>query len=506
MGHRLLRVLAILGVIGLPAMATLLLIYVYLAGSLKHFHPIESDELVHWHSAATFARAGFNGGYYAYNETPAPAGDAVHFGAWGPAYPLALGTLARVIGWRYATPILFNLVAVGLALGLFITLIKPDRRQLAVLSLLLLTFWPIPLYVAGVHQESIHYAFACVLVAGFHLMLTRGDRSLWLKMWVLAVIMIGVFFRLTWGLLLFPYFILALKPTRLPRIVVAIALAATLLMAAVLQYRYLSAPFPYTFSALLHGSLTPWRTLRVLLGLINFNLSSFHQGALLEIAQRYLIVGLGLTMAVRIWRQWRVARHGVTSLVDRVRHVDGDLWLQLFNLGGYFAANLAYAIRPFQDYRILAPHLLFSLLLLILSRRFRILAAVIVLQSLLFLDFLSFFQGWRSQAFAPEADTLEAFRQATEPILEYQEGADPWCNTLLMDDYPYELATLQPGLGFGIILGVDPEELEFPLRSRYLLVAQDTYDSLRDYTSLEFLTSTSAGDLYLNLNADCPSP
>jgi len=511
MPRRTLKAATALGVIGLPAITILLLVHVYLGSSLRQFRPFASDELVNWHSVATFARVGLEGGYYVYNETPAPAGNLIHFGAWGPAYPVIVGMLARVVGWHYTTPMWFNLALVSLGLGLLIALSRPDQRQLLALFALVLTFWPIPLFLATAQQEAIHYALACGLAAGFHLLLTRADRPPWLKIGVLAAILIGAFFRFTWGLLLFPYFWLALKPTRPSRIIAAVALATALLAAAVLQWRYLSAPFPYAISAVIHGSLLSWRTLRTLLGLVYFNLSNLGRGALIEIVQRGLIVGLGLLMAVRIGQQWRAARGdappGVPSWVERMRGVDRDRWLQVFNLGGYFAASLTHVIRPQVDYRILAPHLLFSLLLLVLSRRFRLLAGVVVVQCLMFAGFLLFFRDWRGGgAFAPDFEAHIRFQQATEGLLVYQAGADPWCNTVLMEEYPPEIVVIQPGLGFGTFQGVPPDQLAFPLRSRYLLVPPATAAILRDHASLELLAATSAGELYLNLDADCPGP
>ena len=98
---------------------------------------------------------------------------------------------------------------------------------------------------------------------------------------------------------------------------------------------------------------------------------------------------------------------------------------------------------------------------------------------------------------------MQAFEQVAHEYLTFEEGANPWCNTVLTVEYPPELLALPPGIGFSTILGVQPEELGSRLRSQYVLVDQETYTRLSRHARLDYLGPTPIGNLYRNRDSGC---
>ena len=103
MKTRLLHSLGIVAVAVLPAATILVLIHLLFGTTIFHDHPstqlVWNDEIYYWHQIATFKRAGFNGGYYTYQEVPAP--NLSHFGTHGPMFPMIYGVLGYLVGWHF---------------------------------------------------------------------------------------------------------------------------------------------------------------------------------------------------------------------------------------------------------------------------------------------------------------------------------------------------------------------------------------------------------------------
>jgi hypothetical protein len=213
----------------------------------------------------------------------------------------------------------------------------------------------------------------------------------------------------------------------------------------------------------------------------------------LEIAQRYQIVALLAAWAVAGTRWWRKAR---IRPAERYLHlyVLGALWLIYMPL---------YDLFEWRDYRLFAPFLLISMLLMIVTRRLRWLAgAVIAVNILLTPVFLQRYRELREVQFFPDHEQISNFSDVVEEYLTFDAETDnPWCNSLLISGYGSELVTLPPGMGFSAI--INPVFVEFPVKSRYLLLRDDIYAQLEDGLNVERLATTSLGGLYRNRDAAC---
>src|SRR5690606_27681811 len=112
-------------------------------------------------------------------------------------YPALLGTIARVTGWEYSTPVLYNLAYLSAALTVFLCFIKPTRKQLLWLVLALITFYPMHLFIPTAMQESFHQAAGIILSILFFIRLQRGeDTPRWVDFLFVALIILISLIRL----------------------------------------------------------------------------------------------------------------------------------------------------------------------------------------------------------------------------------------------------------------------------------------------------------------------
>ena len=119
------------------------------------------------------------------------------------------------------------------------------------------------------------------------------------------------------------------------------------------------------------------------------------------------------------------------------------------------------------DYRVVAPHLLLSLLLLAACGRGRVVAVMVLAGLLLTPSFLAAYGVLATRQFTDEQARFDAFARQTAGTLVYQAQDDPWCNTILL---PLRTAFLPESLaipaGIGISFDFDisqPQRAQIPL-------------------------------------------
>ena len=217
---------------------------------------------------------------------------------------------------------------------------------------------------------------------------------------------------------------------------------------------------------------------------------------------RYQVLGIALWMTVVAFRRrgndagqeapgrppWRGA--------ERLTHV---LNLSLIVL----LVLMLWRVGLWMDYRVVAPHLLLSLLLLAACGRTRV-VAVAVLAGLLFTpSFLAEYNEKAGRQFTDDRARIDAFAAQTAGTLVYRPQSDPWCNTILL---PQRTAFLPESLaipaGIGISFYFDntsPSEL----KSRYVMVDDESRKDLTEAFDLQFASATAIGDLYRNAGISC---
>lgn len=186
----------------IPAILTLFLVYVYLSESFETSVPYYSDESFYWLQINAFRSAGFNSGYFTYEEMPAPA-EFTRFGAHGPAFIVINGLFSLITGFEYNTIPFYNLLLITITLLIFMLLAKMDNTQKFIFGLWLATNWGLLLYLPLSLQETFHFSLAIFAAYFLHRQLNHQMTTSEILLTSL-LILYSASFRAIWALLFFP--------------------------------------------------------------------------------------------------------------------------------------------------------------------------------------------------------------------------------------------------------------------------------------------------------------
>ncbi len=579
-----------------------------------------NDGIYYWRQSYTFAHVGFNGGYYTLDEYPAPA-EVSHYYFYGPFVIALYGAFGRLFGWYPTSALVVHVLAVSTALALLVGLLRLTLRQRVMLLVLMGTFLPLLFFLLSNMQEPLHYATAILFSIGFYRVLSlrhETPRGFIAALWIFIAVA-GVM-RVTWALLFLPLFLFTAAPG--DRKIVSLAKTAASMLPVFAVFFYFSAPYPTGFlyqglEAVVTGDGS---ALRLLLTNVGENIGAIFEGALIEVAQRFVILlflihslwlilkpvapqlqawlsgttrsrtrrriakaltivlfvlaclivvlysiaplnsgllmtfsralvtwndpalpilgqylqplipevsqGLSGAIAIRLvglpliilvfalWRKRSLTRSS-TARLDPARRYGSRVQnstehsFHAINLGLPLLLNVVvYNSFNFRDFRALAPHLLLSLILMVLYRRYRFVLSYAALSLLMLGPFLESYQTtWRSQ-FTYDPAAIQQFGEQIAGIVEYDpETPNAWCNTIYIEFgrrtriYP-ELMALPPGIG--VTLGRRQflnDRLEF--RSKFVLISPKTFTRYRDEFRLTRLLKTSIGIIYRNEDATC---
>lgn len=489
-----------------PGVISILHLYFLRDSTLFEVKPatFENDEIGYWHMTLTFSQVGFQGGYYTLNEVPSRA-QFSHFGPHGPLFPMIYGTIGRLTGWYFYSAPLINIAFITSALAGFVWLTGPNLKQLVITNLLILTFWPLWLFIPSNMQESLHHSIAIILAGLFlHLRLSPAVSSKF-RFIVFALLLIASLLRFTWSILFIPFFLVRQERVTWLNLTKALGQALVMMGLTFFAFQYLAAPFSRSFiSVFLGTSNVSWSDGLSLLAAHaksnTINLFSFLSGILLEVSQRYQALLIVVCVLGFYWFGDKTQK-SVTSAGPRA-----ELLFHLVNLGlPLILLVLFYEINPnWRDYRTLAPHLLLSLLLLTRSPQPWLVWGVIITNFLLVQNFITVYQENPHRYLVYDSQRVGIFQEQIKDFLVYEKDANPWCNTLLVrvQNYTPELMVVPAGIGLSAAFGWD--QLQTPLKSRYILLDQADDEMYRHKFNLKHLTRTILGDLYLNLESQCP--
>lgn len=506
-----LRNLLSLFVVLLPAFLTWLFLQIFFSATLLEFIPATDDEVLLWHQTATFSAVGLNGGYYTYEEQPA-ALSVSHFAAHGPFFPLLYGSVARFWGWHTYTGAVFNLALVTAAILIFILAAQPNTRQLALLGVVLATYWTITYFIPDNSQEALHLSFGIVGAAAIYRLL-KTDRPLSpIVLVALFIFVIAISLpRPFWALLLLPLAFIATRghAFRLRVLSVGIALlVAGVVVAVTIAF---AAPYPnFVRAALGAFADSPRQALALGLAKLRNDIPAFlgrGDAYPLSIVERYEMLALVGILGIGVILAYSKSRSDIGAFLARHKV---SLFI-IYCLGSILIVNLFF-YQPFgyQAYRVFAPSLLMAALLLLMDQKYRLVLLFIGINLLCLPIFLSTFQASKARNFRFDTAGVQSFSDAT--ALQYDANANAWCNTILVDGAlfckggrcDYALA-IPPG--FGISMMYFPERLSAPLKSRYLLLTEQGMNVVRerigDNLQLSTVAETPYGTLFQNQGAAC---
>ena len=481
----------------------LALVHVFFGVPLSAYRPFYNDEVAYWHQALTFSRAGFHGGYYTLGEVTNPSG-FTPFGPHGPGYAVLYGAFGALFGWHRHTAVVLNLVAIGAAAWLWVSLTRVNIPRLLLASVMLLTFWHMLFWAPTGMQESLHHAGAIVMAGCFAAVL--GPSSRW---WIAALGWITVatlsFIRPSWMILL-PLWAMA-TTHRSSRVVAVATVAASAFAAAAILFAYsrMAAPYEEGFFFLRATSLS--LGVKSLLDNVMANVQrlrlpeEFHP---IELLERYqygaLMLATMMASVVAMWKRrvqtLRLAHGPTPHLVITAAALAMALTAML----------LLYQFTNYAEHRVLSAFLLFGAMLCVaapgwigpaLVAGLALSSVVSAPQSLADLE-----NAWEPRFIWDRHGTAELER-ALGGTIAYHPEASRWCNTLLTSQYPPQLIAVPGGIGLSVVR--KPEDMTVPPQSHYLLLDEPVRARFTYPLDLQPVATLPYGTLYVNRHAKCES-
>ncbi|MCO6008526.1 hypothetical protein NE236_26485 [Actinoallomurus purpureus] len=468
-----------------PALVVTFLVRHYFNASLLDFTPVMSDEIDYWHQAATFRTVGFAGGVYGVDETHAEF-PFLHFGSHGPAYPMLLAGIGSIAGWRPFSGPVINMAVIAVAIFSYLALTRAGRMRAVLTGVLVLTFWPLMLYLTTTMQETFHQAFAAALAGLFFLLLRRGpDTSRTFYTAAVALLALASLLRPTWALLFVPLFFLRGAELSGRRLRWAAVKASPIIVAAFWVSSAVSTPYPGFVAQLTElATRSPLAAVKLFLWHFCSSTKKLAEGNWLELGLRaalLLIVVAAITGVVRHLRG-SDADHR-EGLAARTFHLLNLVPLLILLMG-------VYDIFDWRDYRVLAPHVLLSALVALARSERTVVISAVATNVAVVGAVGPIFSEIHYRHFVP----VDTKTTALSRYLAYKPGASAWENTILVDRANFGPGLVNVPAGLGLTLHL--RENDQTVRSRYLLVTEATALKLRP-DRLRLLTTTDQGNLYI---------
>ena len=118
-------------------------------------------------------------------------------------------------------------------------------------------------------------------------------------------------------------------------------------------------------------------------------------------------------------------------------------------------------------------------------------------------SFLAYYKQEATRQFTDVQARIDEFAAQTAGTLVYQPQSDPWCNTILLPvrtAFRPESLAIPAGIGISFDLDITSRS---ELKSRYVMVDDESRDSLTEAFDLQFASTTAIGDLHRNAGISC---
>ena len=121
-----------------------------------------NDELFYFKQVESIINFGYPQGYFGFNESHALKAS---FAAWSPVLVFPWIIWGLLFGWNLSSPIYCNIFLMMLSMFLFVWLVKPNKKQLGILTILYVTFTPLTRYMLSGMPECICFAMVIIVLA-----------------------------------------------------------------------------------------------------------------------------------------------------------------------------------------------------------------------------------------------------------------------------------------------------------------------------------------------------
>jgi hypothetical protein len=487
-----------------PLVLAALLLAVLCGGGLWDCAPAWHDEVWYFNEMSVFAHTGWTGGYTVCQEWPARA-EWVRFGTHGPFVPAIYGAAARFTGMHVATIPMLNATLLVLSSAFWVACCRLNLRQSWVAALIAVTYWPLILYIPTSMQEGLHLSIAPVLAALAVLLIRRRENK-WLLILSLVAVAAAAQTRVTWAWVAVPMLWIAMNPRTKWQAGVVAAGALAFVAALYLEAILLVSAYPNFMKSVLDGAAespfaTCWQIFRHVLKNIERYFAPNHD-TILEIAFRYQTLIIAGVAAYQLGRAH--FRHSLPQDDSSANDRQPAIALAAFRftlinvicIVGFVIAF--YDVWDWRDYRVIAPHLLLALLVLVgcgaahWLKRYALIGATL---SVFMVVQFAKFHGPRVE-FDPSQ--VASFAEQVGRIMAFEPDASGWDNTMLIDLHSMdarELLAVPRGIGISTVRFWDQQA--WPPRSKYVLLAPDRARLLGIPRSMEKVAETRIGELYM---------
>jgi len=493
-----------------PVLITSSLVWISFNSSIFDYRPVGSDEMVYWREILTFTTVGFDGGQYSTNEQTARV-DSSHFDAHGPAFPVSYGVLGNLFGWQLYTGLIFNIILFTAALIVFIFLTNPNKKQLIILWLVLVTYFPVWYYLPTTRVESLLMVIAVLMAGLFFKIIIPASRNPFVFAFLFILILFAGLIRPSGSFLFIPFFWILIPGFSWKKAIKVLLVSIIPIAIVILFFQYFVSPYPLFSYNFIHSlGISGDNTLDLLFEHVLLNLKSFFstQDAIIFVLLRFQLLWILIVSIIDLYHAARDTRESISFQTRIISFFNSS------NLGIIALSTIIlHTVHGGREYRLWAPHLLLSILILTFSSRHRLVLGVIVINLLFWITFGVTFKSTRAGNYSKVDPTTIAFQEATSDFLVFEPVENHWCNTSDISRYSTQ-KTWGPWIlmfpeEFGVTWILNWEYFHREeLKAKYVLldpvyIEENYWLPIMEDLNLELLTETPIGNLYFNLDSEC---
>jgi hypothetical protein len=310
--------------------------------------------------------------------------------------------------------------------------------------------------------------------------------------------------RVTWSFVAVPLLWVALRPQDRWQWGLFVGYSLAFVTALYVEAIFVISPYPNFMKKVLDGSAdsplaTSWLILRHTLKNAVRYVAPNHDH-LLQIGFRYQVLMVAGAAIYHLRQTYlrRKLRDGADSVEQSELGLAafGFAFLNLFCIVGFVI--VLYDVFGTADYRIVAPHMLLGLLLLVACGARDWLKGYAVVAVLLLPLVLIQFPKYHRDRVAFDPSQVAAFAGQVHQVMAFEPGASPWDNTLLMDMHymdAQELLMLPRGIGISTVLRWEYQA--WPPRSKYVLLTRERAQRVGIPPTMQKVAETRIGDIYM---------
>lgn len=494
-----------------PIIAAVLSVKLILGQPLASFIPFESDEVTYWHEVATFMKAGLNSGYYGFNEYVSKL-PFCHYGPHGPFYAMFYGIPAKIIGWwqEYSAPY-YHLGFYVFSLAIFLYVVKPNVKKAALLLTYISTCHFMILMCTSNMMESLHYSFAIVAAAVLYKLLKKRSKvSKKFRAIVFIFILVISIMRYAWALLIFPFLFLQHRRITTKKLLIDIALTVAFTFAVYIVSTLITSPVPFNFLQELTtevGSSFFGAVQLTLMHSFNNFRGLFHPEEvplIIGFNVQYFVVMIALIVVnIKFYKEIFRLRKSFWRKILKLSKENLEDPVLLFTLLPILLLAVFFYVPGWSHYRLVSPFFLLCALLIIVLGRRKLTITIIAINLALIPAYIDAFKKVRYFNYIGNMIANgKQVREFTAQLMVFRPEQGPWCNTVITRKTP--AWNMYIPAGFGISRFEAFENNPKPLKSKFVVLTEDSVPSYTKILNLHYLALAPMGYIFVNLDADCP--